>query len=160
MEIRALSEQDWSSILDVQSEVYVDVPPEELQVLQCKQKRSPESCFVCELNGEVKAYLIAHSWNQDSAPKLHKLLADGTEGDLLYLHDMAVSSQVGGRGVGRTLVECLFNQVRQSGYQEIRLVAVQGSSGFWQKLGFIPLPEIPVCSSYGANALMMSQPLK
>lgn len=159
MEIRTISEQDWPAILNVQSDVYIEVPPEELEVLQCKQKRSPESCFVCDVKGEIKAYLIAHSWNQDSAPKLHKLLASGTEGDRLYLHDMAVSAQAGGMGLGRRLVESLLRQAKEKGYRDVRLVAVQGSTGFWEKMGFSALPNMPVCSSYGDHALMMVRSL-
>ena len=76
----------------------------------------------------------------------------------MFLHDLAVSSNSFGKGIGSTMMAHLVNIAIVSGYREIRLVSVQNSMQFWQKQGFTSL-EQAVCKSYGDSAQLMKREL-
>lgn len=92
MSIEIITESAWPEILKLQSEVYLLVEPESLEVLQDKWNRTPKCCFIFRDKEELKGYLLAHSWNKELPPKLFNTLPKETEGDILFLHDLAVAS--------------------------------------------------------------------
>nr|WP_067290378.1 GNAT family N-acetyltransferase [Marinobacterium profundum] len=155
MPIKKINEDIWSEILKVQAEAYSQIEPESLEVLKSKWLRSPESCFVYEKSGEVVGYLLAHSWNSEVPPKLFKTLPVGTEGTVLFLHDLAISSAGEGDGLGRKMVAHLLKIAKGSGFQQVRLVSVQDSVEFWKKQGFAATANHELCSSYGEDAQLM-----
>lgn len=154
MSIQQITESIWPDILELQSGAYLSVDPENLDVLQSKWLRSPETCFVYQGLQQILGYLLAHSWNSDSPPKLFNVLPENTDGQILFVHDLAISEQAKGQGIGQSMVDHLVAKAKLQGYGQIRLVAVQNSSVFWLKQGFQPLDQ-KVCDSYGEGALMM-----
>lgn len=154
MSIESIAETTWPEILKLQAEVYHLVEPESLEVLQDKWLRSPNSCFIYRDDERIAGYALAHSWNSKTPPKLFNKLPKGTDGSILFLHDLAVSSNSFGKGIGSTMMAHLVNIAIVSGYREIRLVSVQNSMQFWKKQGFITL-EQQVCKSYGDSAQLM-----
>ncbi|ATC97225.1 hypothetical protein PTUN_b0904 [Pseudoalteromonas tunicata] len=98
--------------------------------------------------------MLAHSWNKEQPPKLFNALPKNTEGDILFLHDLAIASSSFCQGIGSKLMKHLVGIATGLGFKEIRLVSVQNSEMFWQRQGFKPLPE-KVCKSYGADAQLM-----
>ncbi|MBY8128766.1 hypothetical protein KW493_10765 [Vibrio fluvialis] len=101
MAITNIDDAVWPGILAVQHEMYTEVAPEKLAVLQSKWRHSPQSCFVFRTGDKVDAYVIAHTWNRAQPPKLHKELPSDCAGETLFLHDLAVSNQVAGRASAR-----------------------------------------------------------
>ncbi|MCG7537395.1 GNAT family N-acetyltransferase [Pseudoalteromonas sp. OOF1S-7] len=154
MSIEIIRESAWPDILALQAEVYLLVEPESVDVLKDKWNRTPNCCFIYRDRQELKGYLLAHSWNKEQPPKLFNALPADTEGDILFLHDLAVSSSSFGQGIGSMLMKHLIEAATGSGFREIRLVSVQNSSLFWQRQGFKPLSE-SVCKSYGTDAQLM-----
>ena len=57
---------------------------------------------------KILGYLLAHPWNSDETPKLFEKFPNKSVGDTLYLHDLAVSSNSRGLGVGRQLLNNLL----------------------------------------------------
>lgn len=157
MSIKPIDEMSWSGIAKVQSAAYSQVAPEALDVLTSKWLRSPECCFVYEKAEKIVGYLIAHSWDREAPPKLFQTLPTGTEGEILFLHDLAVSKDASSKGIGRYMVTHLLRKAEELGFREIRLVSVQASFDFWQKQGFSPTKNQGVCAGYGEGAQMMSQ---
>jgi len=157
MSIKPIDEATWSGLVKVQAEAYSQVEPESLEVLKSKWLRSPESCFVYEKAGKVVGYLLAHSWCRETPPKLFQTLPVGTEGPIVFLHDLAISRAVSGEGIGKKMVAHLLKTAQKSGFQQIRLVSVQDSLAFWKKQGFSSIGSQEVCSSYGEGAQLMSQ---
>ncbi|MGP9802468.1 GNAT family N-acetyltransferase [Rheinheimera sp. NSM] len=157
MPIKPIDDTSWSGIAQVQAEAYSQVEPENLDVLKSKWLRSPESCFVYEKAGKVVGYLLAHSWNSETPPKLFQALPVGTGGAIIFLHDLAILREVSGEGIGGKMVVHLLQIAKEQGFQQIRLVSVQDSLGFWQKQGFSPIKHQEICSSYGEDAQLMSQ---
>ncbi|MBL4800073.1 MAG: GNAT family N-acetyltransferase [Oleispira sp.] len=157
MTITKISETSWDAILHIQEEAYTGVAPEDVDVLKGKWEISPESCFVYTVvNEPVLAYLLAHSWNSLEPPKLFEQVPENSVGDILYLHDLAVSNRARGMGVGKQLAKKLIEVAKVHQYSKVLLVAIQDSSRFWASLGFREISSVPVCSSYGDDAKLMS----
>jgi len=157
MAITEISKTSWDAILRIQEEAYTGVPPEEIDVLKSKWYNSPESCFVFQTENEkILAYLLAHSWGSLEPPKLFEPVPTDSAGKILYLHDLAVSKDARGMGLGKQLANKLIDTAKTLQYEKVLLVAVQGSAGFWASLGFNEIIDIPVCASYGDDANLMS----
>lgn len=157
--IEPIEETMWSGIQRVQSEVYLDVEPESTEILRSKWLHSPACCFAMRKGDEVLAYLLAHAWDSIHPPKLHQPLPAESQGQGLFLHDIAVSRKLTGVGAGTQLVKQLLETAGKLGYRHIRLVAVQGSSAFWKKLGFEAVPGLKASACYGSDATVMQQTL-
>ncbi|MBU1310074.1 MAG: GNAT family N-acetyltransferase [Gammaproteobacteria bacterium] len=156
MSIKPITEAMWPQIVALQAEAYFQVEPESLDVLKSKWLISPASCFVYEKAGKLVAYLLAHCWHSETAPKLYQMLPDGTTGPILFLHDLAISKAAAGDGLGTKMVSYLIKTAKEGGFQQINLVAVQQSGAFWQKQGFLPVDNQQLCPGYGDGAQLMS----
>ena len=154
--IRLINQTDWPAIMEIQEEAYQEITPEALSVLQGKWRHSPDLCFVYEQEGTIRAYLLAHTWAGDLLPKLDAPLPDEMGCEYVFLHDLAVSNQAQGMGIGPSLVKQLYQSSTKIGLNSFRLVAVQGSVSYWQQFGFCPIPQI-VSSGYGEDAVVMEK---
>lgn len=156
MSIVKISEKSWDEILKIQEEAYTELPPEDLNILKSKWLASPDTCSIYMSNeNKILAYLLSHPWGSDSPPKLNEEVPVNNETSNLYLHDLALSNEVRGRGIARVLVENLINNAKTQGFTKILLVAVQGSSSFWAKYGFMDIVNAYICPSYGNAAKLM-----
>jgi len=152
-----MSDNSWHGILKVQEEAYTGIPPEELNVLKSKWKASPETCFVFKsTDEEIMGYLLSHSWNSNVPPKLFEEIPPKITGDILYLHDLAVLNKARGLGVGKQLSNKLIETAKRLKFKRILLVAVQESGRYWSNLGFREIHNVPICTSYGTSAKLMS----
>lgn len=156
MSIKSIVEAAWPEILKVQVEAYSMVDLESLEVLKSKWLRSLESCFLYRDGESVVGYLLAHSWNSERPPKLFQKLPAGTEGPILFIHDLAISKLALGKGLGSRMIEHLLQIAQSSGYKQIRLVSVQGQLCF----GVSWVTDQDVCSSYGEGAQLMCRVLQ
>lgn len=160
MPIGLITENFWHDILKIQEEAYTEIPPEDVNVLKSKWLSSPQTCYVY-LNHDnvILAYLLAHPWANETPPKLHEKHPT-TVSLNLYLHDLALAHEARGKGIAKKLVEHLINNAKAQGFAKIQLVAVQNSSGFWAKFGFLNVPNAVICPSYGDSAELMVLALK
>ncbi|NHI00519.1 GNAT family N-acetyltransferase [Oceanimonas sp. MB9] len=154
MSITSLTGAMWPAILKLQHEAYAQVGPESLDVLKSKWLRSPDSCFVYRDGERLMGYLLAHAWGGESPPSLFKPLPERSENSYLFLHDLVVSQNAAGQGIGSAMTAHLINTAALLGCRHIRLVSIQYSNRFWQKMGFTPMATA-VCSSYGLGAQLM-----
>lgn len=158
MIIKEIEEIHWNKILEIQEESYQEIGTEELEVLKSKSEASPDTCFVCLSNTEeVFGYLLAHPWSGISPPKLFESLSNIENCEYLYLHDMAISPQSKGKGIGRAAAIKLFEVAQNKEINRVSLVAVQGSESFWSRIGFQEVTGVNVCSSYGEKAVLMEK---
>ncbi len=156
MSIVQISEKSWDGILKIQEEAYTELPPEDVSILKSKWLASPDTCSIYSSNeNKILAYLLSHPWGSDSPPKLNEEAPVNNETSNLYLHDLALSNEARGRGIARALVENLINNAKTQGFTKILLVAVQGSSSFWAKYGFMVIVNAAICPSYGSAAKLM-----
>jgi len=151
-----ISEKSWDEILKIQEEAYTELPPEDVNILKSKWLASPNTCSIYSGNeNKIMAYLLSHPWGSDIPPKLNEEAPVNNETSNLYLHDLALSNEARGRGIARALVENLINNAKTQGFTKILLVAVQGSSSFWAKYGFMVIVNAAICPSYGSAAKLM-----
>lgn len=135
--IKKMTEQDLEYVLSIQHECYTEVEPESRSTIQSKLKLAADSCWIAAVDKSYVAYLICHPWKQGSVPELNEenfVLPENL--DLFYIHDLAVSRKARGTGVGRMLIDTALNHARNVGFEKVGLIAVQGSSSFWEKFGF------------------------
>lgn len=155
MSISSITESSWRGILNVQEEAYIDVSLEDVNILKSKWLSSPQTCAVyTDHEGKVLAYLLAHPWESEIPPQLHEKVIL-TYSSTLYLHDLALVHEARGKNIGKKLVENLIDNAKTQGFVKILLVAVQNSTGFWTKFGFVNMPSKAICSSYGESAQLM-----
>lgn len=158
MTVTGIEASDWPAILQIQSEVYVDVAPEPDEVMMSKWVASPELCFTFKNeNAEALGYLLAHRWTSLTPPKLYQI-TQSNNGEVLFIHDLAVSPKGKRLGIGKSLVMQLLSTARQQGIKQALLVSIQNSQGFWQQFGFVVDP-CSVSSTYGESAVIMSRTL-
>ncbi|MGO2236731.1 MAG: GNAT family N-acetyltransferase [Marinomonas sp.] len=170
MPIQPITQTMWAEILTIQAEVYSEIEPESLEVLQSKWQQSPSCCFVYLAEAElaeqsrleeqnVLGYLLAHAWHSETPPKLYQLLPEESHGSTLFLHDLAISKYAAGRGIGTQMVQHLLDSVASSGFEKALLVSVQDSVPFWQKHGFVEVTNQQASESYGEDAKVMKKVL-
>ncbi len=160
-------ESDWHSILRIQAEVYYAIVPESEFVMRSKANCLPETCFVASDSDEqVLGYCLAYPYLPGQTPALGVQLARGknphsqaTSTANLFLHDLAVDKSAGGRGIAQSLFQHVTVAARSLGFSSMSLVAIQQASGFWSKLGFSPVYNTPMDSSYATDAQFMSRNL-
>jgi len=155
MSISPINENSWDDIVKIQEEVYTEIAPEDVNILKSKWYSSPQTCAVyTDDKGKVLAYLLAHPWASEIPPKLNEKIPI-TYSSTLFIHDLALALEGRGKNIGKKLVHNLIDNAKAKRYVKILLVAVQNSTGFWAKFGFLNIPSEGICSSYGENSQLM-----
>jgi len=155
MSINLITENSWDDIVKIQEEAYTDIVPEDVHILKNKWHSSPQTCAVySDHKGKVLAYLLAHPWASETPPKLNEKISV-TYSSTLFIHDLALALEGRGKNIGKELVQNLIANAQAQSFVKILLVAVQNSTGFWAKFGFINMPSEEICVSYGKNAQLM-----
>lgn len=159
----AMSECDMNDVVAIAEIVHPGFP-EDRAVLAEKLALHPEGCFVLRdgEGGEALGYLLSHPWAEGSAPPLDTLLGCLPEPELYYIHDIALLPAARGMRAGEQAVAAVEAHARALGLGRIALVAVNGSTGFWQRHGFSAQadhgwPE--KLASYGPGAAYMRKHL-
>lgn len=155
MQLRSITDNDWTAILLIQEECYPEIEPESLQTLQSKWQVSSLSCFVIEADNQVVGYCLAHPWQLGNPPSLEQVITKVEQADTLYLHDIALSAKAQGKGAGQAALEKLIGIAQQFMYHTLSLVAVQGASSYWKKQGFVEQVIDKNLQSYTADACYM-----
>lgn len=154
-----------SELLELQQEVYRAELREGATSFSAKLEAARRFSFLLREGSELKAYLITLPCSQGDLPSLDADTATiPSQPDTLYIHDLAVSKTVRGRGYGVKLVEHALCLGGDCNLKTACLVAVQQSEAFWAKFGFQvvnePAPQIAQkLSSFGAGAAFMNKSL-
>jgi predicted N-acetyltransferase YhbS len=155
MSISPINENSWDDIVKIQEEAYTDIAPEDIKVLKSIWYSSPQTCAVfTDHNGKVLAYLLAHPWASKIPPKLNEKIPV-TYSSTLFIHDLALAIEGRGKNIGKELVRNLIENAKAQSCVKILLVAVQNSTGFWAKFGFLNIHSEEICSSYGEKSQLM-----
>ncbi|MFM4717725.1 GNAT family N-acetyltransferase [Aeromonas bivalvium] len=155
IQIRSISPQDWPQIMAIQAECYHQLTPEPLSVMSNKAELAPDCCWVAEYQGRVRGYLLCHPWCANQPPPLSVTMTALAGAQEFYLHDLAVSAEVRGMGVGQRLLATALTFASNKGYQHAGLVAVQDAPTFWRKQGFVPSATTKSLAEYGEGAVYM-----
>jgi len=163
IQIRPSRHNDLPAILSIQSACYTPEMNESEAIWRSRLEVAGEFIWVAEFVGEVCAYLASYPSQQGKIAPLGSAFAPCNEADCLYLHDLAVSPQAGGKGFGRKLVAHALTIARQRKLPHAGLVCVQNALGFWQSCGFIEQTGInnagrAALATYEPQARYMAKP--
>ena len=160
IQLRALGVADVDAVLRIQAQCYGADFVEPRDVFT-RRLQTTEHCSWAAMQGnEVLAYLAAY-WSRPGAiTPLNGDFGEYADASVLYLHDMAVSTEAAGKGVAKRMVEAAKQQARARGVQRTALVSVQGSQHYWERQGYKVEPVTNAAqqqhlASYGEAALYM-----
>src|SRR5690606_32214860 len=136
LSIRSLARGDLPAALAIQSESYPPFLVEGEDAFASRLDLSGSYCLAATRGDALVAYLLAHRWKRQEPPPVGAILSAELEGDVLFIHDLAVSSAERGSGVGRKLMAHAFELASQDGLRIAELIAVQGAANYWRALGF------------------------
>jgi ribosomal protein S18 acetylase RimI-like enzyme len=133
---RPMTAADLPAVLAIAAVVHPDYPEDEA-VFAERLRLFPDGCLVLEGAGGLLGYVVAHPWYRGAPPALNTLL--GRLPDMagaFYIHDLALLPAARGTGAGRLVVDRLVALAHRARQPRLALVAVNDSSGFWQRQGF------------------------
>lgn len=145
---RLATAQDLPALRALQAESYPPAMQESEAVILQRLQQAPATCWIAEDETGAGAYLLAYPSRLGAVTPLEGGFAVASDANTLYLHDLAVSRRMAGRGVGRLLFNLAmeFALARRLPYSA--LVSVQDSRRYWMKLGYAlsaPAPEYRDC---------------
>lgn len=158
---RLMAAEDLPAVSAIAAVVHPDFPEDDA-VFAERRRLFPAGCRVLAGSQGLAAYVVSHPWEAGSCPPLNTLLGVLPEAaSTYYIHDIALLPVVRGIGAAKQIVEALKAEAQGSGLTEISLVAVNGSAGFWRRMGFAEAASpalAPKLASYGADARFMVCP--
>lgn len=162
--IRFMQEADIPALLTLQLECYPSVKLESEAILRARFKVAPDSAWVAVDQQGVCAYLIAYRSQLGKITPLDTVFKVPTQPNCLYLHDLAVGCRAVRQGLGERLVNSAMTLAHEEGLAFSALVSVQGSRGFWERMGYTVAEELSDeaqrdLATYGQAALYMTQNL-
>lgn len=159
--IEPLGLQDLAAALNLQQQAYPPFLVEKEAAIISRISLTASYCLVAKHKESLLGYLLAHGWTQQSPPSLGSVLVDNPFIEVLFIHDLAVSSASRGLGVGQKLILRAFELAAQDGLLSAELIAVGGAADYWRRLGFIKgtLPEelSDKLATYGTHACWMAR---
>lgn len=133
---RHMQMSDLANICQIADVCHPDFP-ERPDVLAEKLNLSPETCFVFETQKMVRGYLIAHPYSLGLAPALDCFLGTiPNPASTLYIHDIAILPEARASGIAAKAIDLVIDYAALNSITSLSLIAVNGSSLFWQKMGF------------------------
>lgn len=162
--IGRLTAQDLPAALALQSEAYPAFLVEGKEAFASRLDVVTSYCLAAKAGDTLLGYLLAHGWPRQSPPSVGAVLPQLVPNEVLFIHDLAVSSLGHGLDIGRSLVTRAFELATQDGLRTAELIAVQGAATYWRKLGFIDGPASRELRAkildYGADARWMVRDLQ
>lgn len=134
--VRPLEPEDLPAALAIQSETYPEFLLEEERAFASRLEVAASYCLAATRGGALVAYLLAHGWPSQAPPAVGAVLCADAASEVLFIHDLAVSSAGRGLGIGRALVSRAFELASRDGLEAAELIAVAGAASYWRKLGF------------------------
>lgn len=159
--VRPLVPADLAAALAIQAQSYPPFLLEDEAAFASRLAVRRPYCLAAVSDGELVAYLLAHGWMAQSPPPVGARLAPDVSGDVLFIHDLAVSAAGQGCGLGRKLIDYAFELAARDGLRTAELIAVEGAAPYWRGLGFSEgdlSPELAArVAHYGADARWMTR---
>lgn len=159
--VRPLTTGDLPAALAIQSEAYPAFLREDEAAFASRLAVTASYSLAATRGGALVAYLLAYGWRRGAPVAVGTILAAGSPGEVLFIHDLAVSSSGRGSGIGQALVAHAFEAAARDGLPGAELIAVEGAARYWCKLGFAEQPVSAALAAkvaaYGPNARWMTR---
>lgn len=161
LSIDRLGPGDLDAAIAIQRGAYPGFLVEEADAFLSRITLASSYSLAARCGGVLIGYLLAHGWPRQSPAPIGAILTDRAPSDVLFIHDLAVSSRGRGLGVGRRLVAPAFELAFRDGLRRAELIAVEGADGYWRSLGFAEQDVSPALraklASYGDRACWMER---
>lgn len=160
---RLMEAGDLASVSAVAKEVHPEFPEDDAVFLN-RLALHGNGSYVLEKGSIIIGYAITHPWKSFDIPALNTVLSALPEQpDTYYIHDIALLGAARGSGAAGKVIAILAGHAVESGFNTMSLVAVNGSSGFWEKQGFevADQPNLePKLKTYSDDACFMLRQLR
>ena len=154
-EIIKIGHEHLDGILRVQQRAYSTQFHEDVKTFASKIDYSPETCYGVLVENKLVAYAISFPWSSDESVDLNSTLdLSFRKPSVMYVHDISVDPDYQGMGFATTLFHKITHATLKLDLHILTLVAVQGSSTYWSKFGFVK-SESKV-NNYGLEAVKMT----
>jgi ribosomal protein S18 acetylase RimI-like enzyme len=140
--IRPTTPTDYAAVSALGSAIHSADYAESEECFTSLMRHAASGCFVADLDGII-GYVISFPYRLGQVYPRNSPYTPVEEPDCYYIHDLAVLPEFRGKGVATQLAR----QVLAQEWPVVGLVAVNGSRGFWWKLGFRGFAVI----SYGGH---------
>ena len=138
---RPMTASDLPAVMAVAAVVHPDYP-EDVAIFAERLRLFPDGCLVVAGTGDLQGYVVSHPWYRASPPALNSFLRRlPAQATCFYLHDLALLPAARGSGAGGAVVARLAEIAARTRLPCLSLVAVNGSTGFWQRQGFRPVHD-------------------
>lgn len=153
MPISVINNDNWDAISGIHARVYSGVP--DAPALMKERFRHARYSLCYDVGGAIVAYLLAHPWPLEAPPdRISPLPGDG---DILFIHDIAVSPDFTGFSFGKKMLKHLIRDAKaEKAFRKIQVVATLGSVGFWNNQGFEKRHGISTMPSHGMELPLMA----
>lgn len=134
---RRMAPADLPAVMRIAAVVHPSYPEDEA-VFAERLQLAAEGCHVLASDGdELLGYLVSHPWPLGTVPVLNTLLGSIPPGTRnWYIHDLALLPAGRGGGAAAQIVAGIAERAMRAGCSSLALVAVNESTGFWQRQGF------------------------
>ena len=153
-----MTTDDLEAVIAIQARAHLPEFHESRESFACKLARAGQTAWLAlDEAGRAMGYCLALVWHTElplpelDAGHLVPVLAP----DCLYLHDLAVVPEAGGQGVGRHLAGAVCAEAAAQGLEGVLLVALDGSAGWWRRLGWCDLSTRTAPAGYGPGAAVL-----
>lgn len=155
---REMTETDLSAVDAIAAVVHPDFP-EDPDIFAERLQLFREGCHVLDDGAALAGYIFSHPWRLGEPPALNRKLGNlPTPASTYYIHDLALMPRARGAAHGTGITEQLAHLASSRQFTSLSLVAVNGSTPFWQRHGFVPLADAGLAAklaSYGDDAAYM-----
>lgn len=155
---RRMGAQDLPAVMALATAMHPGCP-ERPDVLDERRRLCPAGCLILpDAQGKPGGYVLSHPWRMARPPALDTYLRHlPVRADCWYLHDIAISPALRGRGAMHAALRILTRHARQNTLRWMTLMAAEGARPVWTHMGFEPMPDIPadITATYGADACPM-----
>lgn len=159
--VRHLGTADLSAALAIQSQAYPAFLREDAGAFASRLNVAAPYCLAATRGDALIGYLLAHGWPSQAPPAVGAHLATDAPSDVLFIHDLAISSAGRGSGIGRKLVDGACEMAARDGLKMVELIAVEGAANYWRTLGFAqaaaPAALAAKIAAYGPEARWMTR---
>ena len=163
--LRSVTTPDLDAVLSIQAQCYAPGFHEPSAAFESKLTTFNSAWLAC-VNNIPAGYLftlplaLGETLAMPSLAESKSASSTDAAPNCLYLHDLAVLPQYRGSGISHMLFGAAQALAQAQKLEHMALVAVQGSTPFWQSLGFVevtePHPSIQAkLATYGDGATFM-----
>lgn len=159
---RLMSTRDLAQVQALADTIHLD-HPEDAAVFAERLHLYPQGCLVLEEGESLIGYALTHPWHFGKPPALNSMLVEiPRDATTYYVHDVALLPVARGKGHAAKIGALLAEHAARAGFDNLSLVAVNNSQGFWGRLDFrkanVPGLEGKLLT-YGPDAVLMTRNL-